>query len=78
MKFSIALALIATCVSAQEERELHKVGKKLRSKKNGVCVIGCTPYVNPADPLKGINKYKALAEDMAENCDVSKSSICAC
>ena len=70
MKFSIALALIATCVSAQEERELHKIGKKLRSKKNAVCVIGCTPYVNPADPNKGINKFKALVEDMADNCDV--------
>jgi hypothetical protein len=70
MKFSIALALIATCVSAQEERELHKIGKKLRSKKNAVCVIGCTPYVNPADPNKGINKFKALVDDMTDNCDV--------
>ena len=45
-------------------------GKRFRSKKNSICFIGCTPYVNPTDPLKGINKYKALVADMADNCDL--------
>jgi hypothetical protein len=42
----------------------------IASTKKGVCVIGCTPYVNPADPAGGILKYQALVDDMAQNCEV--------
>jgi len=71
MKFLIALAFVATLVSAEkEERQLRRAGKKFRGKKNAVCAIGCTPYVNPVDPLKGIDKYKALVDDMTDSCDL--------
>lgn len=38
--------------------------------KNGLCVLGCTPYVDPTRLDAGILKYDALVEEMAESCDV--------
>lgn len=38
--------------------------------ENGLCVIGCTPYIDPFQPLNGIRKYRALVDEMAETCDV--------
>ena len=32
--------------------------------------MGCTPYVDLFDPNNGINKYKALANELAETCDI--------
>jgi hypothetical protein len=36
----------------------------------GLCVIGCTPYVRWERMDQGINKYLALVEDMAKTCDI--------
>jgi hypothetical protein len=44
--------------------------KRFRSKKNAVCFLGCTPYVDPVNGEKGLNKYKALVDDMTDNCDL--------
>jgi len=38
--------------------------------KKGLCVIGCTPYVDVNDDSKGYGKYKKLVADMADNCDI--------
>jgi len=66
MKFTgIALSFCLISIS-----DAKKNAKRFRSKKNAVCFLGCTPYVNPTDPLKGINKYIALVDDMADNCDL--------
>lgn len=35
-----------------------------------LCVVGCTPYIDPFEPNNGIEKYKAMAREMAETCDV--------
>jgi hypothetical protein len=37
---------------------------------NGLCVVGCTPYVDPTDPTAGILKYRELVREMARDCDV--------
>ena len=44
--------------------------RPLPSNKGGLCVLGCTPYVDPYRPYAGILKYFALVEEMAETCDV--------
>jgi hypothetical protein len=36
----------------------------------GLCIVGCTPYVDPADPTAGILKYRELVREMAKDCDV--------
>jgi hypothetical protein len=36
----------------------------------GLCVVGCTPYVDPTDPTTGILKYRELVREMAKDCDV--------
>jgi hypothetical protein len=36
----------------------------------GLCVVGCTPYVDPSDPTAGILKYRELVREMAKDCDV--------
>jgi hypothetical protein len=38
--------------------------------RQGLCVMGCSPYVDLNQPEHGINKYMALVEDMAKTCDV--------
>ena len=41
--------------------------------ENGLCVIGCTPYVDfsdPQDETTGIRKYERLVEDIVKDCDV--------
>ena len=38
--------------------------------RQGLCVIGCTPYVDLDGTDNGILKYKAMVEDMARTCDV--------
>lgn len=42
----------------------------LPSGKDGLCVVGCTPYVDPSRSDGGIEKYHALIEEMARTCDV--------
>ena len=40
---------------------------------NGLCVIGCTPYIDfsdPQDASTGIRKYERLVEDLVKDCDV--------
>ena len=37
---------------------------------NGLCVIGCTPYVDITNSDSGLGKYKRLVEDMAKDCDI--------
>ena len=39
-------------------------------KKEGLCVIGSTPLVDPSKPNHGIKKYQKLVEEMASNCKV--------
>ena len=67
MKLSIALAFLFVSSVASETRLLK--GKNGR-KKNAVCVVGCTPYVNPNDENAGILKWLKLVDEMAEECDV--------
>jgi hypothetical protein len=38
--------------------------------KRGLCVIGCTPYVDPSQPSHGIQKYWKLVQEMADTCQV--------
>lgn len=40
------------------------------SGNKGLCVLGCTPYIDPYRIGAGILKYDALIEEMAETCDV--------
>ena len=35
-----------------------------------LCVVGCTPYVDPSRNEDGIEKYRALAREMANTCDI--------
>ncbi len=41
-----------------------------KRKPNHVCVVGCTPYVNPSVRTSGILKFEAMVEYMAETCEV--------
>lgn len=36
----------------------------------GLCVLGCSPYVDMLDTTSGIAKYNALVLDMAKSCDI--------
>lgn len=38
--------------------------------RQGLCVIGCTPYVDLTVPEDGIMKYNALVNEMAQTCDM--------
>jgi hypothetical protein len=38
--------------------------------KRGLCVVGCTPYVDPSQLSYGIKKYWKLVEEMADTCQV--------
>lgn len=44
--------------------------RPLPSGRGGLCVLGCTPHVDPYRLDAGILKYEALVEEMAETCDV--------
>lgn len=68
MKLSIGLAFLLVSSVTSETRLLK--GKKGKKKKNAVCVVGCTPYVNPSDGNAGILKWLKLVDEMAEECDV--------
>ena len=35
-----------------------------------LCVVGCTPYVDPFHPFHGVEKYKAMARELADTCDI--------
>ncbi|KAL7569875.1 hypothetical protein ACA910_008542 [Epithemia clementina (nom. ined.)] len=35
-----------------------------------LCVVGCTPYVDPFDARHGIEKYRAMARELAATCDL--------
>lgn len=73
MKFSnflIFVSLAAIVAEAKRKQQKTKKDKKDGMNKNGLCVVGCTPYVNPDDETAGILKWKALVEDMAESCDI--------
>ncbi len=78
MKIVTALnfLLLTTSVSSlskSSRRNLKgKKAKKMKKSKklSGLCVVGCTPYVNPDDETAGILKWKALVEEMAESCDI--------
>lgn len=63
----VALLLVSTRGSVGGVRRARPT-EELGS--GGLCVIGCTPYVDPTKEDHGILKYKALVEDMAEKCDV--------
>jgi hypothetical protein len=45
-------------------------GQRLPSGQRGLCVLGCTPYVDPFRSDAGIHKYEALVDEMARTCDV--------
>ena len=67
MSFQLSLFvwfLMAVCAT--------KPGKAmpLPSGKNGLCVLGCTPYVDPYRKDGGIEKYQAMIEEMAQTCDI--------
>ena len=47
-----------------------KGGKWKKNQLEGLCIVGCTPYVNPDDLSKGILKWKQLVDDMAESCEI--------
>jgi len=55
---------------SEAQRSLKRGKKKGGKKQNGVCVVGCTPYVNPENEGAGILKWLKLVEEMAENCDI--------
>lgn len=38
--------------------------------RKGLCVIGCTPYVDLSVEMTGLKKYRALVNEMAKTCDV--------
>lgn len=44
--------------------------KQLAFGAKGLCVIGCTPYIDLTNDENGILKYRELVREMAENCDV--------
>ena len=48
--------------------KIDKRGKGAKS--GGLCVVGCTPYVNPDDETSGILKWEKLVEEMAESCAI--------
>lgn len=50
------------------KEKIDKRGKGAKS--GGLCVVGCTPYVNPDDETSGILKWEKLVEEMAESCDI--------
>ncbi|KAL7570858.1 hypothetical protein ACA910_018923 [Epithemia clementina (nom. ined.)] len=39
-------------------------------KGDELCVVGCTPYVDFVDPASGMDKYRALARELAETCAI--------
>ena len=68
------VAVLATETTAEKEtdsniRYLKKSTTSTNTKK-ALCVVGCTPYVNPDDPTSGILKWDALVAEMAQNCAV--------
>ena len=76
MKITVALALFLSTAIQTAESRTH-TGRNLKGKKgkkgkglSGLCVVGCTPYVNPEDESAGILKWKTLVEEMAESCDI--------
>jgi hypothetical protein len=40
------------------------------AEQRGLCVVGCTPYVDPYAPNGGYEKYEAMIQEMAETCQV--------
>lgn len=64
--FFTLLALLSNAEDSNPSlrRELRR--KPIRN----VCVIGCTPYVNLYNGNNGIEKFKALLKDMADDCDM--------
>jgi len=38
--------------------------------RKGLCVVGCTPYVDLTRQETGLRKYRALVKEMARTCDV--------
>eukprot|EP00557_Chaetoceros_sp_GSL56_P011602 CAMPEP_0176476668 /NCGR_PEP_ID=MMETSP0200_2-20121128/182_1 /TAXON_ID=947934 /ORGANISM="Chaetoceros sp., Strain GSL56" /LENGTH=422 /DNA_ID=CAMNT_0017872367 /DNA_START=682 /DNA_END=1950 /DNA_ORIENTATION=+ len=61
----------ARSTRALKEKKGTKSSKSKKSKSSGgLCIVGCTPYVDPTDNAKGILKWQALVQEMAENCDV--------
>ncbi|GKY90930.1 hypothetical protein MPSEU_000065800 [Mayamaea pseudoterrestris] len=38
--------------------------------RQGLCVIGCTPYVELTRTDTGVSKYMAMVEEMAQTCDI--------
>ena len=49
-------------------QEARTVGGTFGSR--GLCVIGCTPYVDFSAQAGGVRKYRRLVREMASNCDV--------
>lgn len=50
------------------ERKLPR--KQSKDTSGGLCVVGCTPYVDLDTELNGLKKYRALVNEMARTCDV--------
>jgi hypothetical protein len=77
---NLLLLSAAGSICADAQAATNKKKKNAKHKKTatneakrisrGLCVIGCTPYVNPYDDAQGILKYEALVKDMSENCDI--------
>jgi hypothetical protein len=42
----------------------------VKKQQRGLCVIGCTPYVDPSQPNHGIQKYWKLVQEMADTCQI--------
>ena len=48
------------------QAKINSIGQK-----EGLCVIGSTPFVDPSKPNHGIKKYWKLVEEMSANCKVT-------
>ena len=72
MKISLAATLFLSLLSTAESKRNLKIKKRKKKSKNlsGLCVVGCTPYVNPDDETSGILKWKKLVDEMAESCEI--------
>lgn len=72
---SIVVSLFLSISSAHSAKEgKAKKGTKTTTNEpksgRGLCVVGCTPYINPYDETAGVLKWNALVHEMAENCDI--------
>lgn len=76
MKVSSVVVLLFFSVSSAHSAKEGQAKKGTATTTNepkssrGLCVVGCTPYINPYDETAGVRKWNALVQEMAENCDI--------